>query len=83
MTSPAPQTTEAPSTVDLGTGGGNTTVWGPNIVGDTYQVAEGDWLSTISARAYGDIYAYQKIAQANSIADPNLIYPGQVLKIPR
>ncbi len=67
----------------LGTGGGDTTVWGPKINSDTYTVAEGDWLSTISARAYGDVFSYQKIAGANNITDPNLIYPGQVLKLPR
>lgn len=67
----------------LGTGGGDTTVWGPKINSDTYTVTEGDWLSTISARAYGDVFSYQKIAAANNITDPNLIYPGQVLKLPR
>lgn len=70
-------------TTELGTGGGNTTVWGLNIEGDSYTVKEGDWLSKISARAYGDIYAYKKIAEANNIENPDLIYPGQVLKLPR
>lgn len=67
----------------LGTGGADTTVWGAKIDSDTYTVVEGDWLSTISARAYGDIYSYQKIAEANNIPNPDLIYPGQVLKLPR
>ena len=66
-----------------GTGGGDTTVWGPKITGDTYTVVEGDWLSTISARAYGDVMAYNKIAVANNIPNPDLIEPGQVLKLPR
>lgn len=66
-----------------GKGGGNTTVWGPKIEGSSYTVVEGDWLSTISARAYGDIYAYDKIAKANKIPNPDLIFPGQVLTIPR
>ncbi len=64
-------------------GGGNTTIWGPKIDGDSYTVAEGDWLSTISARAYGDIMSYTKIAEANNISNPDSIEPGQVLKIPR
>ncbi len=64
-------------------GGGNTTIWGPKIDGDTYTVAEGDWLSTIAARSYGDIMAYTKLAEANNISNPDLIEPGQVLKIPR
>ncbi len=93
---PTPSPTESPSptsspttslpqgeTNQLGKGGGDTTIWGPQIQGNTYTVQEGDWLSTISARAYGDIFAFQKIAQANNITNPDLIYPGQVLTIPR
>lgn len=64
-------------------GGGNTTIWGPKIDGDSYTVAEGDWLSTIAARAYGDIMSYSKLVEANNISNPDLIEPGQVLKIPR
>jgi nucleoid-associated protein YgaU len=77
--SPSPTVT----TPDNGTGGANTTIWGPQIQGDTYTVAEGDWLSTISARAYGDIMSFDKIAKANNITDPNIIQPGTVLKLPR
>lgn len=54
-----------------------------DITGDTYTVAEGDWLSTIAGRAYGDIYAFDKIAQANNIQNPDILEPGMVLKIPR
>lgn len=68
---------------ETATGGGNTTIWGPRIEGDSYTVVEGDWLSTIAARAYGDIMAYQRLAEANNIPNPNLIFPGQTLKIPR
>lgn len=60
-----------------------TTDWGPKITENTYTVIEGDWLSKIAGRAYGDIYAYQKIADANHIPNPDLIEPGQVLTIPR
>lgn len=68
----------------LGTGGAvNQTIWGEKINGDTYTVVEGDWLSKIAGRAYGDVYAFEKIAKANNIADPNVIEPGTVLKIPR
>ncbi len=82
--SPAPTTTPDDQTaVGTGTGGGNTTIWGPRIEGDTYTVVVGDWLSTIAGRAYGDIMAYQKIAQANNISNPDHIEPGMVLKIPR
>ena len=52
-----------------GTNAGNTT---------TYTVVAGDTLSAI-AKKYGT--TYQKIASDNGILNPNLIYPGQVLKI--
>ena len=59
------------------------TEWGSKITGSTYTVVEGDWLSTISGRAYGDIYSYEKIAKANNISNPDLIEPGTLLTIPR
>jgi len=71
------------STETLGTGGGNTTIWGPKIDGDTYTVVEDDWLSKIAGRAYGDIQAFDKIAKANNIPNPDLIEPGTTLTIPR
>lgn len=93
---PSPSPTESPSSnpevsptpsiqpeLGTGTGGADTTIWGPAIHGDTYTVVDGDWLSKIAGRAYGDIFAYTKLAQANNIQNPDLIYPGQVLKIPR
>lgn len=46
--------------------------------GRTYTVRAGDNLSSIAAR-YGT--TYQAIAAKNGISNPNLIYPGQVLKI--
>lgn len=57
--------------------------FGPKITGNTYTVTDGDWLSTIAARAYGDVMQYTKIAQANNISNPDYITPGQVLTIPR
>ncbi len=59
------------------------TTWGPEITSDTYTVVKGDWLSKIAGRAYGDIFAYDKIAKANNIKNPDLIEPGMVLSIPR
>lgn len=59
------------------------TEWGPKIADNTYTVQEDDWLSTIAGRAYGDIYSFNKIAQANNIPDPNSIEVGTVLTIPR
>jgi len=43
-----------------------------------YIVVRGDTLSAIAAK-FGT--SWQKIAQDNGIANPNLIYPGQVLKV--
>jgi hypothetical protein len=44
----------------------------------TYTVKKGDTLSGIAAK-YGT--TYQKIAKDNNIANPNVIFPGQTLKI--
>lgn len=61
----------------------NQSIWGEKITSNTYTVQPGDWLSKIAARAYGDVFAYTKIAQANNIQNPDSIEVGQVLKIPR
>lgn len=45
-----------------------------------YIVKQGDTLSAI-ARKYNT--TYQKLAEYNGISNPNLIYPGQVIKIPQ
>lgn len=45
----------------------------------TYTVVEGDTLSEIGER-YG--VSYQAIAATNGIEDPDLIFPGQELRIP-
>lgn len=50
----------------------------PSNNGATYTVKSGDTLSGIAAR-FGT--TYQKIAADNGIANPNIIHPGQVLKI--
>ena len=50
----------------------------------TYVVVKGDSLSKIAQRAYGDARKWRKIYEANKdmIKDPDLIYPGQSLRIP-
>lgn len=45
-----------------------------------YTVKAGDSLSAIAAR-FGT--TYQALAEYNGIRDPNLIYPGQTIKIPQ
>lgn len=83
----APQTAmQNPATQPASGGQGgaeNQTTWGEKITSNTYVVQEGDWLSKIAGRAYGDIYQYQKLAQANNIPDPNNITVGTVINIPR
>ena len=46
--------------------------------------AAGDSLSKIAKQFYGDANRWQRIFEANKdkIKDPDLIYPGQVIKIP-
>lgn len=50
----------------------------------TYTVAQGDSLSKIARKAYGDANQWKRIFEANrdQIENPDLIHPGQVLRIP-
>lgn len=48
----------------------------------SYVVQRGDTLWAIAKWVYGDGSLYGKLAAANHIANPNLIYPGQVLQLP-
>lgn len=49
---------------------------------ERYTVERGDSLWAICRRVYGDGSLAYKLATANGIANPNLIYPGQVLTLP-
>lgn len=51
----------------------------PEVSEEVYTVKEGDTLSVIASK-YNT--TYQKLAEYNGIANPNLIYPGQKIKIP-
>jgi murein DD-endopeptidase MepM/ murein hydrolase activator NlpD len=52
-------------------------LWHPGgVAADTYVVQEGEALGTIASRVG---LSPSKLASLNGIADPNLIYPGQVL----
>lgn len=53
------------------------------ITGTSYTVEEGDFLWDIAVRAYGDGFRWVNIAKANNLANPDLIYSGNVLKLPR
>ena len=47
-------------------------------------VQPGDSLSAIALKIYGNAMRYPEIFEANrdQLSDPNLIYPGQKLRIP-
>ncbi|OOM82334.1 LysM domain/BON superfamily protein [Clostridium puniceum] len=47
----------------------------------TYTVVSGDCLWNICKQYLGDGNKYQEIADLNGIANPNLIYPGQVIRL--
>lgn len=50
-----------------------------------YTVKSGDSLSKIASEVYGDANKYMQIFEANKpmLSDPDKIYPGQVLRIPK
>jgi LysM domain len=52
--------------------------------GRTYVVVSGDSLSKIAKHQYGDAQKWSRIYEANRniIKNPDLIYPGQELRIP-
>jgi nucleoid-associated protein YgaU len=75
--------------------GGSSTAPSPGVTGPetsspsatagrTHIVVSGDSLSKIAKREYGDAQKWTKIYEANRnlIKDPDLIYPGQELRIP-
>lgn len=71
-----------PDFSDVQSGGSSTAR--PAANEQTYTVKKGDSLSKIAKRVYGDAQQWRKIHEANrdSIENPDLIYPGQVLKLP-
>jgi len=54
-----------------------------SIDGDKYTVQKGDTLWEISVRAYGDGYKWVEIAEANDLANPDLIHRGNEFVLPR
>ncbi len=52
---------------------------------DEYVVTSGDTLSAIAATHLGSAAAFPKLVEANphTITNPNLIHPGDVIRIPR
>ena len=54
----------------------------PPDMPDTHTVVRGDTLGRICRKYYGDSGFYPQLAEYNNIPNPNLIYDGDVLKIP-
>lgn len=54
------------------------------VVTRAYTVVGGDSLSKIAKKIYGDAGRWREIFEANkdTIKNPDMIHPGQVLKIP-
>jgi nucleoid-associated protein YgaU len=50
----------------------------------SYTVEKGDSLSKIAKKVYGKASRWKEVFEANQdhIKDPDLIYPGQVLRLP-
>lgn len=75
---------EAEVVVDTTKGTGVTKVNVENpITTATYETVKGDSLWKIAVRAYGDGYKWVEIAKANKINNPNIIYSGNILVLPR
>lgn len=53
------------------------------IKGTSYAIVSGDNLWNIAIRAYSDGYKFVEIAKANNLSNPDLIFAGNKLKIPR
>ncbi len=67
-------------------GGGSSSAPTPEETrAQTYTVKPGDSLSKIAKAIYGDAARWTAIYEANrdSIKNPDLIHPGQVLKLPQ
>ncbi len=71
---PAPAPAQAPSSGPTGATGAE----------QTYTVVSGDSLSKIAKHYYGDANQWHRIHEANrdQIKNPDLIHPGQKLRIP-
>ncbi len=54
-----------------------------NNIPDTYTVKPGDTLWDIAVNIYQNGYRWVDIAQANKLANPNLIHSGNVLVLPK
>lgn len=54
---------------------------GSKEIPDTYTVKKGDCLINICKKELGDANKWRDIAKLNNMSNPDLIYPGQVIKL--
>jgi nucleoid-associated protein YgaU len=75
--------TEKPDFSDVESGVSSTAPIVEPVV-QTYTVVSGDSLSKIAKHFYGDASKWRQIFEANGdiLKNPDLIHPGQTLKIP-
>jgi uncharacterized protein YidB (DUF937 family) len=80
----AAASTPRPDFSDVDSGGSSTAAAPGAAAAKTYTVAAGDSLSRIAKKLYGNGNQWQKIFDANrdQLENPDLIHPGQILKIP-
>jgi len=73
-----------PDFSDVSSGGSSTAPEGAPPTEMAYTVIAGDSLSKIAKKLYGDANKWRLIYEANTdqIKNPDLIHPGQILKIP-
>jgi len=78
-------TADKPDFSNVRSGSSSTAATPPAPAEELYTVVTGDSLSKIAKRYYGDANQWQKIFDANrdQIKNPDLIRPGQTLKIPK
>ena len=73
-----------PDFSDVQTGSSSTVPDAQNAGMRTHVVAAGESLAKIAEQEYGDAKQWRRIYDANrdTVKDPDLIYPGQTLKLP-
>ena len=85
ITPPAAETTEAPEeTVEIAVEASKIEEVLEQANVEYYVIKSGDSLSKIAKKYYGNAMEYPKLFEANRevIEDPDLIYPGQKIRIP-
>lgn len=72
-----------PTSSELGKMMQNNNAQSNDITANTYTIQKGDTLWDIAVRAYSNGYKWTEIAKTNSLANPDLIFSGNMLTIPR